>query len=142
MALPVRYGGLGIPKPNESCNFEYEASVKITRPLSEAIMKQYFYSEQDNVELFTLKQEVKRAKEELLKSTFDLVYAESSTSMKRALDTARHKGASNWLSTLPIEWLGYSLNKQEFRDSLSLRYNWSIENVPKYCTLWVWVSYY
>ena len=130
MALPVRYGGLGIPKPSESCNFEYEASVKITRPLS--VMKQSFYSERDNVELFTLKQEVKRAKEELLKSTFDLVYAESSTSLKRALDTARHKGASNWLSTLPIEWLGYSLNKQEFRDSLSLRYNWSIENVPKY----------
>ena len=78
-------------------------------------MKQSFYSEQDNVELFALKQEVKRAKEELLKSTFDLVYAESSTSLKRALDTARHKGASNWLSTLPIEYLGYSLNKQEFR---------------------------
>ena len=96
-------------------------------------MKQSFYSEQDNVELFTLKQEVKRAKEELLKSTFDLVYTESSTSLKRALDTARHKGASNWLSTLPIERLGYSLNKQEFRDNLSLRYNWSIENVPKYC---------
>ena len=95
MALPVRYGGLGIPKLNESCNLEYEASVKITRPLSEAIMKQSFYSEQDDVELFTLKQEVKRAKEELLESTFDLVYAESSTSLKRALDTARHKGASN-----------------------------------------------
>ena len=74
MALPVRYGGLGIPKPNESCNFEYKALVKITRPLSEAIMKQSFYSEQDNVELFTLKQEVKRPKEELLKSTFELVY--------------------------------------------------------------------
>ena len=96
-------------------------------------MKQSFYSEQDNVELFTLKQEVKRAKEKLLKSTFHLVYAELSTSLKRALDTARHKGASNWLSTLPIEWLGYSLNKQEFRDSLSLRYNWPIENVPRYC---------
>ena len=51
-------------------------------------MKQSFYSEQDNVELFTLKQEVKRAKEKLLKSTFDSVYVESSTSMKRALDTA------------------------------------------------------
>ena len=100
MALPVRYGGL-----EESCNFEYEALVKITRPLSEAIMKQSFYSEQDNVELFTLKQEVKRAKNELLKSTFDVVYAESSTSMKHALNTARHKGFP--IGSLPCQLNGY-----------------------------------
>ena len=28
MTLPVRYGGLGITKPNESCNFEYEVRSK------------------------------------------------------------------------------------------------------------------
>ena len=28
MTLPVRYGRLGIPKPNESCNFEYKLRSK------------------------------------------------------------------------------------------------------------------
>ena len=62
-------------------------------------MKQSFYSKQDNVELLTLKQKVKRAKEEILISKFELVYAELLTSTKHALDTARCKGASTWLSS-------------------------------------------
>ena len=54
-------------------------------------------------------------------------------SNQRALENAQQKGASNWLTTLPLSWLGYVLNKQEFRDSIALRYNWLIDNIPKHC---------
>ena len=30
-------------------------------------------------------------------------------------------------------WLGFVLNKQEFKDSISLRYCWHIDNVSNYC---------
>jgi len=33
LALPVRFGGLGIPKPNKMSNLEYEASLKIAHVL-------------------------------------------------------------------------------------------------------------
>ena len=50
-----------------------------------------------------------------------------------ALENAQQKGASNWLTTLPLSWLEYVLNKQKFRDSIALRYNWQIDNIPKHC---------
>ena len=52
----------------------------------------------------------------------------------RALDLATEKGASNWLTVIPIKDLGYNLNKQEFRDAIKLRYNWRILDLPKTCT--------
>ena len=53
--------------------------------------------------------------------------------MKRAIESASVKGASSWLNTLPIENLGYALNKEEFRDALALRCNWIIQNIPPHC---------
>merc|ERR1712240_690758 len=49
------------------------------------------------------------------------------------VELAQEKGASSWLSALPIKALGYVLNKQEFRDSICLRYGWSIPDTPAYC---------
>ena len=45
----------------------------------------------------------------------------------------RDKGASSWLNAIPIEEHGLALNKQEFRDSLCLRYNLPLPNLPSYC---------
>ena len=41
--------------------------------------------------------------------------------------------ASSWLTTLPLDWLGYTLNRQEFRDGIAMRYNWKIKDMPAYC---------
>ena len=46
---------------------------------------------------------------------------------------ASEKGASSWLSALPLKKLGYVINKQEFRDAICLRYGWKIPNTPIYC---------
>ena len=46
---------------------------------------------------------------------------------------AREKGASAWLTALPLKALSYTLNKQEFRDSIALRYSWPINDIPKLC---------
>ena len=52
---------------------------------------------------------------------------------RRYLETSQEKGASSWLSALPIKRLGYGLNKQDFRDAVSLRYGWKIKGVPNIC---------
>ena len=39
------------------------------------------------------------------------------------VNQARNKGASSWLTSLPLQEQGLALNKQEFRDSLRMRYN-------------------
>ena len=57
----------------------------------------------------------------------------TSESKRRAFSIACEKGSSSWLSALPLRSLGYCLNKKDFRDSLSLRYNWPIPDVSKHC---------
>ena len=39
----------------------------------------------------------------------------------RAIQDAKHPGASSWLSVLPLEDYGFVLNKGEFRDSVEMR---------------------
>ena len=45
----------------------------------------------------------------------------------------KEKGASTWLTVLPLKDLSFTLNKQEFRDSLCLRYGWDIPTMPHFC---------
>ena len=52
---------------------------------------------------------------------------------RRHVIQARDKGASSWLNALPIEDMSFSLNKEEFRDALRLRYNLNLENLPTRC---------
>ena len=50
-----------------------------------------------------------------------------------SVELASEKGASSWLTTLPMVELGFHLNKSEFRDGLCLRYNWSLHYLPSHC---------
>ena len=49
------------------------------------------------------------------------------------LDLASEKGSSMWLTSLPLKEMGFNLNKREFRDGLSLRYDWPIADIPSTC---------
>ena len=53
--------------------------------------------------------------------------------LKKAFELVQEKGSGAWLTALPIQSLRYSLNKREFRDSVSLRYCWNIVKTPSYC---------
>ena len=56
-----------------------------------------------------------------------------SLSLQLAMDLAREKGASTWLTVLPIEEHGFTLHKQAFRDAISLRYGWTPAHIPTNC---------
>ena len=46
------------------------------------------------------------------------------------VNQSRDKGASSWLNAMPLADQGLALNKQEFRDSLRLRYNLPLVDPP------------
>ena len=52
---------------------------------------------------------------------------------KRAMLLASGRGASNWLTTLPIEEFGFILHKGAFHDPLALRYDWKPNRTPSKC---------
>ena len=56
------------------------------------------------------------------------------STLQHSMELSQEKGASSWLSLLPIDNHGFALHKSAFRDALSLRYGWSLQNPPSHCT--------
>ncbi len=49
------------------------------------------------------------------------------------MELGSEKGASSWLSALPIEEHGFALYKGTFRDALCMRYNYQPTHLPSKC---------
>ena len=54
---------------------------------------------------------------------------------KRAVDLTAEKGASSWMTVIPVKEMDLNLNKREFKDAdaVHLRYDWQISDVPNVC---------
>ena len=72
-------------------------------------------------------------KKQELTSAVDSVSNDLPVSLKRSVELASEKGASSWLSTLPIQEHGFCLHKGAFRDALCLRYGWKPPLLPSRC---------
>ena len=76
----------------------------------------------------------RREKDELLKMQCEQVRESLPSKTERAVELATEKGASNWLTVIPIKEMNFNLSKREFRDAIKLRYDWEIANLPAMCT--------
>ena len=52
---------------------------------------------------------------------------------KRANDVATMKGASSWLSYMPLKTENFVLNKREFHNAIRLRYRLDLKYLPSLC---------
>ena len=80
-----------------------------------------------------LKNEIKRAKQSRNQRILDEITLCVTDEMRLCLEIAQGNGASNWLTSLPIQAECFHLNKREFWDTISLRYNWPIPFLPTTC---------
>ena len=62
-------------------------------------------------------------KNRYLKEKLDQVKGSVSGKTLRAVDLATQKGASSWLTVLPIRDMNFDQNESEFRDAVKLRYD-------------------
>ena len=131
-ALPIRLGGLGIPVLTEAAEENFNSSVKITAPLV-AIMITQDNVLPDNDEVNKLKSEVRQEQQDRVKSKAENLEKELPDTTLRAVTESREKGASSWLSVLPLEEYDFTLNKSEFRDAINLRYAKPLRGLPSKC---------
>ena len=61
------------------------------------------------------------------------VLAQSPISLHQTLECCKEKGASSWLSAIPIEQDGFALHKTDFTDALCLRFGCSPSHLPSHC---------
>ena len=131
LSLPTRLGGLNIVNPVEIAESQLRASKAITAPLKKMIVEQ---SEQfTKPQLQSVKSALHREKCQANTAKAEQVKGEISSTLQRAMDLGTEKGASTWLTALPLQEQGFTLNKQEFQDALCLRYGWQLKNLPSHC---------
>ena len=143
MQLPIRLGGLGFPNVTESAKHEYRASIAVTREHASAIISQHDtqvtqvnYSAHQSLVTqlkiagFTAKADVRKTRQaKTVQLSLD-VDNRLSSNEKRARCLVAVKGASSWLSVLPLREHHFHLSKGDFRDALALRFVWPIPDLP------------
>ena len=73
-----------------------------------------------------------RSHQEQLQSA-NYLFNELPPSMRSSVMLAQEKGASNWLSCLPLKLHNFVLHKTVFRDAIALRYHWLPSACPTSC---------
>ena len=136
LSLPFRLGGLNLINPALYLPSLYQISRHICSPL----FNHYFSDSKsfDPIKASAIQQEIKST----ITSEHLQSLANFATDLKTQLDPisqhslnlSMEKGASNWLSALPIKSYSFHLHKSAFRDAIHLRYGWNIPDKPSTCT--------
>ena len=120
VALPVRMGGLGLINLSDSADAEYSASIRVSAPLVRKVEAQS-HETPEEAQVQGLVYATRKEKDDGLKKELEEVKAMLPDKTQRAVDLACEKGASNWLTVIPLKDMDFDLNKREFRDALRLR---------------------
>ena len=126
-------GGLGILNPSVEADFDYANSRLATKQLGDAIFNQHHRLNIDREEHDETMKEIKSRKLESYKTLNEKLSGSLSDKMIKLIHLASEKGASCWLTSLPLVEYGFRLNKEEFVDAICLRYDLMLKEVPRSC---------
>ena len=129
LAFPVKFGGLELQNLCEVANTELLNSKEITIDLHENVITQNTDFPIDSEKTKTIKNESKRRKISNYKIKLEELMNSMNEKMKRN-DISNETGSSNWLSVVPIREFNYVLRKQQFWDSIRIRYGWPVPGLP------------
>ena len=136
LSLNPSEGGLGINILSQDANNQFLASTNITRPHVQSIISQENIKRSSNSDGKTTQElgnENKTRNRQWKMEKMDELDRALPDELKAFVEQARDKGASSWLNALPINDQNLTLNKEEFRDALRLRYNQPLPNLPTTC---------
>ena len=134
LALPARLGGLGLINPTAVSTEQHATSQLISAPLVERVLQQNHQLMGCHEIQHAIKSRAHSSKQARRRQDAKDLQSQLPASLHRCMDLSQEKGASTWLTALPIDKHGFCLHKSAFRDALSLRYDWPIENSPSHCS--------
>ena len=132
-SLPARLGGLGFLDPSEEADFEYSNSTSVNNQLIDAIINQSQVGDIDMKQQQNIKIEIKRKRNDRVTERRRIVNFTKDDKFNKLLNLASEKGASSWLTSLPLKDYGFRLNKHEFDDAIAMRYDFRVKDVSKNC---------
>ena len=133
-SLPARLGGLGISDFVYDAPHVYEESLRICSTVVEQIVSKSFkYDYECEYKQVIEKSAMSRERSKREKSKFSELMLSISQEDRLKLCLASEKGASSWLTVLPIREFGFALHRRNFIDALHLRYGWLPKDLPLFC---------
>jgi len=133
LSLPGRFGGLCLDNPFDTADMNHANSTRLSSSLVGQIVTQDSVFKYDVQQQTKIKIDIKKSKDNRHKQKVSELAINLPQHQQRALLAAQEKGASCLVTTLPLQRYGFSLNKQEFRDHLLMRYHWTLPDLPALC---------
>ena len=115
-------GGLGIPDPRDMARHERASALAGGEELVEAILGQKKNFVQDNAAIHMKRDAAREARLQDCENVARELLAQLTGRARRALEEALEcPNGGDWLSHLPLEYLGLDMDRQTFRDAIALR---------------------
>ena len=102
--------------------------------LSEQIIKQKHEYVLNNESSTKLRKNIKKRRAKYQQVQLKKIKTHMTTEENRANEIAQLKGASSWLTSLPLAEEKFVLNKREFYDVLYIHYRWHLKRLPINCS--------
>lgn len=135
LSLPAKLGGIGVPNPVSCASAARQSALSVTQPLVDHLLDPHPSISIDRV--FAVQASAssiaRQDKIEALNKQADNIKVKLSPRAQAAMTLAQERGASSWLTALPLSGHGFSLSKADFRDALCLRYGWTPPRLPTLC---------
>ena len=143
--LPAKHGGIGIFDPTYICDNEFKNSVQATNPIVAAILDQRVLIPEEeflacNEAIKAAKATIRSDKAAKYKSRREVLKLQLQPTKQKSFSNLWEKGASSWLTALPLVDFGFVLSKTEFQDALRLRYEIPLLSIPRHCACGQWDS--
>ena len=132
-SLPIRLGGLGLFNPTVTAISQHACSLHTSSPLVDLIVSQIHDASSCFAIQIQLRSEVLATHRKELQEFANNIYDQLPSDLQSSVELACERGASNWLSCLPLRSYGFALHKSAFRDGLLLRYHWTPPACPTSC---------
>ena len=134
IALPPKFGGMGIINPVDITSAEYTNSKKLTNRLTKALKKKHNLYIENQSALKHIKTAIQAEKKQHYTTTYNAIKNSTTDQAKlKLLETSIEQGAYNWLTSLPLVSYNYYLDKRVFLDSIRTRCNLPIKRLPDRC---------
>ena len=131
--LPTRLGGLGIIDPVSALAEEHARSKYIVEPITSLLLEQQPSLGDACATVISRKRNAAIQKRKAVADSAAALKTSLIPTLQRAMVVAEDRGASHWLSALPLSTHGFTLTKASFRDALCLRYGWRPDHLPARC---------
>ena len=112
---------------------EYVFSKRVTSQLSMNIKQQATELTLNNNEMKKTEIEIAHERTESHEEKLALLRESMTLDQRKANELSCMKGASSWLTSLPLKAENFVLNKREFHDAIRLRYRWHLKFMPTIC---------